>query len=211
MAHRLILSAGISRSGSTWLYNAARLLLESGGSTVAGAWIEDHNDADPADTHLVKLHDPNAALAEKADLVLTSRRDLRDIAASIRRMKWAESEAELLAFLDAVVAQHAFWSPRAGHEMVYEAMIADGDAALAKIARVLGLATTAAERGAILAEIDSLRHDPQAAAAYDKVSLLHHGHRGEGAAAGDRQALPSGLIARIEQRFGSWLSAAGYL
>ncbi len=125
MTPRLILSAGISRSGSTWLYNAARLLLShDGAAKVAGAWIEDYDADDPAPVHLVKLHDPDAMLAEKADLVLTGRRDLRDIAASIQRMKWVDSEEALLAFLDAVVAQHDFWSPRAQYEMVYEAMIA---------------------------------------------------------------------------------------
>lgn len=210
MAPRLILSAGINRSGSTWLYNAVRLLLSSD-SNVAGAWVADYDPAAPAPIHLVKLHDPAADLAAKADLVLTSRRDLRDIAASIQRMQWAKSEPELLAFLDDVMAQHEFWSARANYEMVYETMVADPDAVLADIARVLTLSPTPPERRAVLSRIDKLQHDPQAATAYDKISLLHHSHRGDGVPASYRQVLPSDLIARIEQRFGAWLSAQGYI
>ena len=54
MEPQLILSAGIPRSGSTWLYNAARLLLSAGGQdSLEAAWIEDYDRESPAALHLV--------------------------------------------------------------------------------------------------------------------------------------------------------------
>ena len=92
-------------------------------------------------------------------------------------------------------------------------MIVDPASEVARIASVLGLKAPIAmtPTNQSLQEIDRLKHDPGADAAYDKLSLLHHNHRGAGGVASYRQVLPSGLIARIEQRFGDWLSAQGYL
>ena len=212
MEPRLILSAGIPRSGSTWLYNAVRLLLSAGGHEgLEAAWIEDYDRDSPAAIHLVKLHEPAPALLEKSSLVLTSRRDLRDIACSVRRMNWAKSDEELLAFLEGVVAQHRYWAAEAAHEMVYEAMVADRLAALAGIAKALGLAPNQQALGEVAQQIDRLEHSPGSGDAYDKLSLLHHAHRGRGDVSVYPGELSATVARRIEDQFGDWLSAQGYL
>ena len=78
----LILCAGIPRSGSTWLYNAARMLASHparGDHPVYGAWIEHYDPSNPARVHVVKVHEPDEKLAWRASAVLTSRRDLRTL------------------------------------------------------------------------------------------------------------------------------------
>jgi hypothetical protein len=212
MEPRLVLSAGIPRSGSTWLYNAVRLLLSAGGHEgLEAAWIEDYDPESPAALHLVKLHEPAPALLEKSSLVLTSRRDLRDIACSVRRMDWAKSDEDLLAFLEGVVAQHLYWAAAAAHETVYEAMVADRLAEMARIAKALGLSPDQQVLGEVAQHIDRLEHDPGSGDTYDKLSLLHHAHRGGGGVSAYPKELSADLARRIEDQFGDWLSAQGYL
>ena len=57
---RLILSAGMPRSGSTWLYNAVRLLINSSfglKNNFSCGWIGDWNDIPKKDVMLIKIHD----------------------------------------------------------------------------------------------------------------------------------------------------------
>jgi len=56
-----VLCAGIPRSGSTWLYNAARLLLAhaAGPARVYGAWVEQYDPSHPEPWHVVKAHEPD--------------------------------------------------------------------------------------------------------------------------------------------------------
>ena len=76
------------RSGSTWLYNAARLLLRrapQGGADLSGGWIGDWRRLPKRRRLLLKVHEFDPFLAKKARLVLYSYRDLRDALASCRR------------------------------------------------------------------------------------------------------------------------------
>lgn len=121
----LVLSAGMPRSGSTWLYNALRLMLAqrfASPGALACAWVGDI-DRLPAEAlcRLVKLHEWDGALAGQADFVVWSYRDLRDAMASQHRKFGG---ALSLQFADYLVRQDARWSARADHVMRYEDMLA---------------------------------------------------------------------------------------
>ena len=85
---KIILSAGMPRSGSTWLYNAARLLLISSssvGNNLSSGWIEDLGTLSKKEVMLIKIHDLPKFLSKKSQIILYSYRDLRDALASSKR------------------------------------------------------------------------------------------------------------------------------
>ncbi len=70
---QLILSAGMPRSGSTWLYNAMRIMLKSDiGIDLGAGWIQDIEKFKDHDTILLKLHSYIPHLASKATFVAYS-------------------------------------------------------------------------------------------------------------------------------------------
>ena len=61
---KLILIAGMKRSGSTWMYNAVRLMLKDAGKDVYGCWIDDYDESNTAEFHVVKTHKWDKDLVE---------------------------------------------------------------------------------------------------------------------------------------------------
>ncbi len=187
------------------MFNAARLLLEQCGPVTSG-WIQ---DLDPTTTHpgvtLIKLHEFDADLAKIADVVLTSRRHLVNIAASVERMGWTTSESESLGFLDSAVAQHQHWAPFSSFEMTYESLKTNTATQVIEIGKTLGLEVTTENAEQIAKDIKQLGTYTGPPGTYDTKSLLHPEHIGES---------PADLTAdhrlAIETRFNYWLVANGY-
>ena len=158
---RLTLAAGMPRSGSTWLYNALRLLLDSP-DLVAG-WIDDIADSD-AESILIKLHEPSE-LAERADLIFTTHRPLAEIHASLARMGWPNGPATM----QTIEAQRAFWAPRSSLDIDFADILDAPERTVARIAAVLGC-----DDAGVVEKLDGLK---MPASGYDPVNLLHVGHR----------------------------------
>jgi len=85
MSKKLILSAGLYRSGSTWQFNAIRLILKNSGVSYYSCWEQDYNPDNPAKYHLVKVHRFRKTLFNSANYVFTSFRDLDEIKVSMFR------------------------------------------------------------------------------------------------------------------------------
>lgn len=212
MTARLVLCAGIPRSGSTWLYNAARLgCLIAGGGDVHAAWIDDYDPTSPAIWHVVKVHDPAPELESRADVVLTSRRDLRDIAASVVRRGWAEDDAGLIALLGRIIAQHDHWSRKAALEVVYADIQTAPVKTAGAVLAAIGLEPHERNARAIVARIEAAVDPSAADAGYDPLTLLHPGHRAGGGRGDYAEVLEPALIERIEGRYGDWLERHGYV
>ena len=207
-----MLCAGIPRSGSTWLYNAARLLLakQFGEANVHGAWIEQYDASNPAAWHVVKVHEPDESLAWRANVVLTSRRDLRDIAASAWNRGWISDETSAMTFVDSVIRQHQFWQQRCAFEMVYERMRIDPAGELCRVAAALSISIDPAAAAGIVRAIDALGHDDASERDFDPANLLHKKHIMDGRVGYHSETLPADLLARINDRAATWLAAGGY-
>ncbi len=207
-----MLCAGIPRSGSTWLYNAARLLLaqQFGEANVHGTWIEQYDASNPAAWHVVKVHEPDESLAWRAKTVLTSRRDLRDIAASAWKRGWISDESSALSFVDSVVRQHQFWQPRCAFEMIYERMRNDPAGELHRVATALSMNVDPAATADIVKTIDALGHNDASERDFDPANLLHKKHIMDGRVGYHAETLPPDVLARIETRAAEWLAASGY-
>ena len=212
-ASTLVVCAGIPRSGSTWLYNAARLLLTAtagDAAAVHGAWIEHYEPSNGARFHVVKIHEPDEALAWRAKAILTSRRDLRDIAASAWKRSWISDEPSALAFVDSVIRQHQFWQQRCAFQMVYERMHAEPRAELVRVADALNFGIDVSAAADVLKAIDALGHEDDSEHAFDAGNLLHKKHIMDGRVGYHSETLPPDLLQRINSRCAEWLAANGY-
>lgn len=192
-----VLVAGMPRSGSTWVFNAARLLLATNGRPVHAAWVADRDPEDPAPVHLVKVHTPDKA-GFPYDLVLTTRRPMDECLASLIRMGWLKPDAEAIrAKLRIQTSLYDYWAARSTLETVYDEILRHPVSAVARIAEALGLAPDEARDARLAADLAAMRA-PEGGL-YDPKTLLHPHHRGSdnGAAEDATVALVRAAIAEI--------------
>lgn len=82
-----VLCAGMTRSASTWLYNAARLLVSHSVDTdISYGWINDFKHLPPRYNAVIKLHKYEPELVRNSTHILYSYRDIRDVLASMKRV-----------------------------------------------------------------------------------------------------------------------------
>lgn len=179
-SRRVIVVAGMPRSGSTWLFNAARLLLEASGEDIHAAWVGDRDADHPAPVHLIKAHAPRE-VTFPADLVLTTHRPFVDCLASLIRMGWLEAEPEAIRKRHAVQkATYDYWAARSALELPYDQITGAPATAIARLAGAMGLEANPA-RDRALAEALAALSAPDGTG-YDPHTLLHPGHRAAEAA-----------------------------
>ncbi len=197
------------RSGSTWLYNVARLALQAqhGATAVAAGWIGDRGRLPTAPVQLLKVHDFDAGLAAGAWRVLWSYRDLRDVLASLQRKFGTPAT---LAGADHFVAQHGLWQPLAVHAMRYESMLQDPEAEVRAVCRALEVDPVHAD--AVLRGSQGLGYDSDGPRndTYHETTLYHRGHVTDGRHGAWRGTLPRELAAALAQRHAGWLREHGY-
>lgn len=215
--HKVILCAGLNRSGSTWQLNAAHALLQEvhPGLSVRISWIGDYDPADPADVHLVKVHRHRDA-AGLGDVILSTYRDLRAVAGSLVRMKWATVDWPLLrSFLDAYVEDADAWEASANLVIPYEKLLDRPAEILSSIAEAMGIDPTPEQIAAVLARLERLAPASDTPAGnldvFDRETLLHNGHIGGRADAAAMAQLPEALLGQIETRYHDWLVAHRYV
>jgi len=209
-ARRVIVCAGMPRSGSTWLFNAIRLLLLEVKSPddVYGAWVEMYVRSHRGTYHVVKTHGFISSLANNAWRVFTSRRDLRDIAASLVLKRWA-SRRSLIRALDAAVRSHSAWRRHSSYEMVYEELVTSPIEQLARIAATLEIEPSPDLLRRVQTRLDSLQ--PVAGVPPERSpNLLHPGHRQRGECGYYLEVLDRDLVSKIERTFRPWLSEYRY-
>jgi hypothetical protein len=180
MAEKMnVLVASSPRSGGSWLFNAARLVLATKGD-VNAAWCEDYDRDHPADYHVVKAHRANQ-LPFEPTVILTAHRDVAERLASLMRMGWLRNTA------DAIVAEHRsqlaiydYWKQRSTLEVEYTTIMQNPAEAILAIAGVLDVALTAEQSREFAAKLSAI--EAPADGSYDKTTLLHKNHRSDGRA-----------------------------
>ena len=208
----IYLAAGMARSGSTWLFNALRLVLKAKHGSLYSTWIEEVDQArmEEADAILIKLHDPAPSWAETASKTFTSHRDLRDIVVSLRDMGWANDQAKMLEMATRIRGAHDYWSPRAVCDIRYADIVASPDAVLADIAAACDCNPADVDLVAISAELADLNGDPESKAVHDEVTLMHAKHRFDGRPNRFVDGLSAEVAAAIVASHGDWLEKMGY-
>lgn len=208
---RLVVAAGMIRSGSTWLYNIARVLHETAGAKVYGSWVADFNShsAREADCVVLKVHEADPTLAERADRVLTAHRDLRDVLRSASDMGWATAPEAASNMLFRATESHAFWAARADVDLKYEEVMVDPTKAAGAVSRALGLLDDDGTLARVT-EAVSLLNEPSSGRSYDPVTLLHPRHRSGAPVHAWKSAVDATIVQDVERTYSDWFRRYGY-
>lgn len=202
--NKFILANGMLRSGSTWLYNVTRLILETKvkPKNLTCGWFLDIDQY--TDTNLLKVHGRNEELLERADVILYSYRDIRDVLASLHR-KWKREPT--MEEAEGLVNDCNFFEPRANYVMRYENMIVDPETEVAKIADALQIDIKVKK---ILKQLGKIKEQPTPGKPYNTTNLYHRNHVTDGRHMSFHEHLTGEFVAEVEDRFGQWLKNHGY-
>ncbi len=206
---RTIVIAGMRHSGSTALFNIVRLALKQKGLPFTSFYSEGNNSELLNDPNqgllLIKTHELRDDVLMRADVVITTRRDLRDTVASAKRRDFP-----VLRQLNGVVeyakynrALHDQWLPHSDHEFVYESFMASPTVEARRVLALLDLADV--DVAAICTEVSSLPTDQ-----YD-TTLLSPTHVTDPCrVASFRDSLSDVQILKMTSDHAAWLRRYGY-
>ena len=174
---RLILSAGMPRSGSTWLYNAVRLLIENSlGSknNFSCGWIGDWEDIPKKDVMLIKIHDFDQKIAADASTIVYSFRDIRDAMASSSRKFNSLPSIDKATHL---INTHSKWIEVADFVMRYEDMLHNKMNIIADLIKLFHIEFESSIND-ILIHLDMLNYDCDGKKndVYHEINLYHKNH-----------------------------------
>jgi hypothetical protein len=232
----IVISNGMLRSGSTLQYNIAASLLELNGPLTRAGFLGDFRKpevrakldamkAAPGWT-ILKTHEAPLERSFYDDhvRVLFSYRDVRDIAASIKK-KWAYPFEKILSDIDDMIEiERAFGDIPNVLVQSYDKLYADLAGAAREIADFLGVRATEADiqtiaagqaienqaesRGSVLSKLVGLVKRK----GYDQRTLLHPDHiSATGGRDGDwMNQFETGEIAVLNERFADWLHRHEY-
>jgi hypothetical protein len=211
---KVVVSAGMMRSGSTWLFNALRLLLQAADEPVYAFWINDWQprEARGARYLLVKLHEANERLGDAPWRCYTCHRDLRDVAVSLRDMGLAEDGDDQLRAVREARDGYDFWARRANLDIAYQSIVDDAPGVLTSLAADLGIDVSHEDLVSIAASLSSMEAGAiPAEAPYDPLTLLHSEHRFDGRPGRYLDSLDPQTEKAIVDAHGDWLTSHGYL
>lgn len=172
----LVLIAGIPRSGSTWVFNAARFILDEHYGSIHAVWCADYDVADKSAVHLVKVHTQREAEIFRPDIVLSTQRDIAECIASLIRMGWAKNHADnIVVAARNQKSLYEYWYARSDLEVKYEKLVSEPVKEIVAIANVFGIPLDVVDAERIAQEVSRLM--PPSNGRYDPVTLLHPGHR----------------------------------
>ncbi len=213
---RIVASAGMPRSGSTWLYNATRLLLDSGTEEVCGYWKDEFNpcrflrSAGPGRVLLLKMHRYSPSLQRSAATVLYSFRDVRDVIASKKRLGGGRFVRLIEQTREYANDIHPKWMAASDYAMRYEDMIAAPEQTVSGLAEALGVRDFDAQ--SISERINAMRYDSSrnVGPKHNMENLLHRNHVTDGRHGSWKDTIPEHMWPMHERIFKPWLEQNGY-
>ena len=212
---RVIVAAGMPRSGSTWQFNALRLLLESSGQGIYSFWIEDWDSekARHAQSLLVKIHEISPMLAWASWRCFTCHRDLRDIAVSAADLARADGyKVDIVPMMQETRKAHEFWRRVSVLDIPYEQVVADPEAILKELEAFIEISIAEVEVQHICQSLKSLSDgDAPSGSPHNPVTLLHRKHFFDGTSGRYRGVLDDETEQRIIDENETWMSEFGYI
>lgn len=201
----LILSDGMPRSGSTYLYNIVRACCEEKyGTDFACGWIGDFHKWDKHQAYLVKAHGTSPFLRKRCQVIFYSYRDVRDTMVSAHRKFQTPMS---LAYCRTVIADDLRSKQDADCIVKYEEMIARPEQTVQQVAQTLGVDVTPEE---ILKNVPGAFDEGAENERYNEVTLLH-GKHGTGTESGSwRNVMDPELQQQINREFAGWFQRHEY-
>jgi hypothetical protein len=169
---------------------------------VYSAW-EETISPEPHEVNIIKVH--NIRELDYFHIIFTTRRDLRDIAASFVRMGWCRNNTrQILKICDDVVKKHEYYSPVANLEIPYEEMQGDK---IGYIERICSVLKQPMDCERVSKEVDLLtKRILQANKILDIKTQIHRNHIGTRSRF---EILSKSTIKAIESDFSCWLAQFG--
>lgn len=210
-----ILIAGVPRSGSTRLYNIVRLLLMQKylPEDLYSVWHDHYDLQKERKNNIVKLHYFDQKWCDWADVIFTTKRDLRYVAASSleyhRHRGRVYGNEVLLNFLHTVVGMHDLWRFYSDYEMVYEEYKRFWLRDIMNLAEILELEDINYEN--VMISVEEIKSSlKETTFPYDWNTLMSNYHVSEKTNLHFRERLTIEQTQLIEQFFGNWLNDNGY-
>jgi hypothetical protein len=194
-----VISGGLHRSGSTWLYNTIRIGL---GEDVYAAFEDRYDGENRRPKHVVKAHGWQHWFLDAGAIVMTIR-DLRAVAASaVRRRMVPRDRDRIVEWLSNLLRREWLSWQGAAHLIVrYEEAVEHPVDATRGILEAIG---SDADPHYVVRCVDALREPSRGV---DPLTQLHAGHR---TASDWRRDLGPSEILAIEDVHGEWLREQGY-
>ena len=199
---RLILSAGMPRSGSTLLFNILRVALASEDKNVVSGWNGDIKILPNGDTYVIKVHHIGWHRAFRAQAIFYTYRDVRDALVSNKR-KFGDASIDLV---HEWIRDYDFARRHAMRMFRYEDMMESLSDVVLEILSDLELQLSVEEVLSKLPKDDA----PAENESYSKESLLHPGHRTSTVKGDWREVLDNELQETIHAQYSWWLEMNGY-
>jgi hypothetical protein len=205
----VIVIAGMRHSGSTALFNLVRLALEHKGVQFTSLYSEGQNSEsinDPSQgTLLIKTHELRDDVITRADVVLTTRRDLRDTVASAKRREFPllKRLGDASEYAKYNRALHDIWLPYSDYEFVYESYMANPLVEARRLLTFIGIGGVDVE--AIHESLSSLPTDQYGTTLLSPLHVTDPLH-----VMSFRDTLNENQLSRINTDNAGWLQRYGY-
>jgi hypothetical protein len=200
---RLVLSAGMPRSGSTLIFNVLRLCLEKRyGDALASGWVGELRKLGTAPAYLLKVHEVSPLLRLRSQIIFYTYRDIRDVLVSSQK-KFGASPS--MGVCRQYIAEYDAARRYADCMLRYETFNADLAGTVGLIAKALGITVVPDE---IVAALPSAKGSDRPG--YDRKTLLHQSHATHTEAGSWRQVLSPELQSQIAREFAGWFAENGY-
>lgn len=201
-----VLCAGMPRSASTWLYNAARLLVSHSVDTdISYGWIDDFEHLPRQSNAVIKLHDYDSELVQSSSHILYSYRDIRDVLASMKRI-WNKTPS--IETADRLVSLYQQWANTADYVARYDDILTNKSQVIVRMAAALGIDNPNTQ--AILDEISNLSYFSEGPkTVHNQINLFHKQHITDGRPNSWHGHVKPELIAEIERKHRSWFEERG--
>jgi len=201
-----VLCAGMTRSASTWLYNAARLLVSNSLDTeINYGWVGDFEQLPLRSNCVIKLHNYDPALVRRSSHILYSYRDIRDVLGSMKRV-WNKKPS--IETADRLVSLFQKWTSEADFVVKYDDILEDKNQVIERLAETLGINNSNPQL--IIDEITNMNYSSEGPkSVHNQINLFHKRHITDGRSNSWHGHVNPKLIAEIERRHQSWFEACG--
>lgn len=205
-----ILIAGIPRSGSLRLFNIVRLGLEQlFPKNEINYGYEDKHSLEAKRFNILKVHSCSDKWVDWADVVFTTKRDLRDILASSLDFGMLDkrflSEERIGIFLRDIIEKYDFWKQHSDLEVVYENY---GESKKQVITRIFDILKLKVDVEEILKKLDFLTRNKGSKELVGEYITKTHISENSGLSYKERLDEESLLV--VNEVFGEWIKMNGY-
>lgn len=168
-----VLVCGMGRAGSTAVFNIVKILLSEKYGDIYACHESNYDKKNQKKVNLLKTH--NKDYDGWADIIITTRRDIRDVMASFKQFHSTYKPANAAKWAKTFINWHQKWFDKSNYEVVYEEFMSDRNKIIDEIANILNVESYNITH--INDKIDELKEiKVTKKLSFDKDTLIHKKH-----------------------------------